>query len=92
MEQKTSINPMHQRSRMNAALRCGAKTRSGSPCRSPAVRDRKRCWMHGGAIGSGAPSGPRNGDYKHGLFTKEAIAEQRYLNSLLKEARASLDG
>jgi hypothetical protein len=25
--------------------------------------------MHGGAPGSGAPKGARNGNYKHGLYT-----------------------
>ena len=29
--------------------RCGAKTRSGMPCKSPAVKGKKRCRMHGGA-------------------------------------------
>jgi hypothetical protein len=29
--------------------------------------------MHGGAHGSGAPSGPRNGNYRHGRRTAEAI-------------------
>jgi hypothetical protein len=30
--------------------------------------------MHGGAHGSGAPSGPRNGNYKHGRYTEEVAA------------------
>jgi len=29
------------------------RTRSGKPCRSPAVRGKRRCRMHGGAAGSG---------------------------------------
>jgi hypothetical protein len=36
---------------------CGAKTRSGKPCMSPAVNGKMRCRMHGGAAGSGAPRG-----------------------------------
>jgi hypothetical protein len=36
---------------MLASPRCGAKTRSGKPCMSPAVRGKKRCRMHGGARG-----------------------------------------
>lgn len=28
--------------------RCGAKTRSGAPCKAPAMHDRARCRMHGG--------------------------------------------
>jgi len=39
-------------------------------CRSPAVRGKKRCRMHGGAPGSGPPRGNRNAR-KHALFTKE---------------------
>jgi hypothetical protein len=38
---------------MLASPRCGAKIRSGGACRSPAVRGKKRCRMHGGASGSG---------------------------------------
>ncbi len=30
--------------------------------------------MHGGADGSGAPKGARNGNYKHGRYTKEVAA------------------
>jgi hypothetical protein len=42
---------------MTKAPRCGARTRSGRPCRQAAVRGRARCRMHGGAKGSGGPSG-----------------------------------
>jgi hypothetical protein len=40
--------------------------------------------MHGGANGSGAPSGKRNGNYRHGGSTKEAIALMRDLNMLAR--------
>jgi len=39
---------------MADAARCGARTRSGAPCRGPAVGDRARCRMHGGSDGSGS--------------------------------------
>lgn len=29
-------------------LKCGARTRSGDPCRAPAVRGKARCRLHGG--------------------------------------------
>jgi ribosomal protein S6E (S10) len=29
--------------------RCGAKTRSGAPCKAPAMHNKARCRMHGGA-------------------------------------------
>jgi hypothetical protein len=58
---------------MAKARRCRAKTRLGHPCRQAAVRDRTRCRMHGGAKGSGGPRGNRNDNYKHGLWTREAV-------------------
>jgi len=70
---------------MLASPRCGAKIRSGGSCRSPAVRGKKRCRMHGGAPGSGAPRANQNA-----LFTREAIAERRQIQALLGEARKLL--
>jgi hypothetical protein len=35
--------------------------------------------MHGGANGSGAPEGSKNGNYKHGRYTKEVAATRRWL-------------
>jgi uncharacterized protein YjcR len=75
---------------MLASLRCGAKTRFGSTCRSPAVHGKKRCRMHGGAQGSGAPRANQNAR-KHGLFTRDAIAERRQIQTLLGEARRLLE-
>ncbi len=74
---------------MLASPRCGAKTRSGGACRSPAVHGKKRCRMHGGAQGSGAPRANQNAR-KHGLFTGDAIAERRGIQALLGEARRLL--
>ena len=73
-----------------AALRCGARTRAGHPCRQAAVRGRTRCRMHGGALGSGGPRGERNGNFKHGLFTRESIAERKAVRARLRELRALL--
>jgi hypothetical protein len=75
---------------MFASPRCEAKIRSGGLCRAPALRGKKRCRMHGGAAGSGAPKGNRNAR-KHGLFTKDAIAERRRIQVLLGEARKLLE-
>ncbi|MFN5715458.1 MAG: HGGxSTG domain-containing protein [Bradyrhizobium sp.] len=74
-----------------ARARCGARTRSGGACRAPAVRGKRRCRMHGGAKGSGAPRANRNAR-KHGLFTRDAIAERREIRALLGEARKMLKG
>ena len=70
---------------MLSSLRCGAKTRSGKSCRSPAVNGKKRCRMHGGAEGSGAPKGNQNA-LKHGRFTRRAIEERRALRRLMRDA------
>jgi uncharacterized protein YjcR len=75
---------------MLASPRCGAKTRSCGACRSPAVHGKKRCRMHGGAPGSGAPKANQNA-HKHGLFTRDAIAERRQVQALLGEARRLME-
>ena len=74
---------------MLASPRCGARIRSGGACRSPAVRGKRRCRMHGGAAESGAPRKNQNAR-KHGLFTGDAIAEHRRIQVLLGEARKFL--
>ena len=71
------------------AARCGARTRGGKPCQSPAVRGKRRCRMHGGAAGSGAPIGNKNA-FRHGHYTAEAIARRRQLSELIRAARATL--
>ena len=83
------IDPAHLP--MHRSLRCGARTRSGRPCQSPAVRNRRRCRMHGGAPGSGAPMGNQNA-LKHGHYTAEAIAQRRELAAHLRRTRAALAG
>jgi uncharacterized protein YjcR len=71
---------------MLSSLRCGAKTRSGKPCGSPAANGGKRCRMHGGALGSGAPRGNKNA-LKHGRFTHEAMAERAQIRELVRQTR-----
>ena len=51
------------------------------------VRGKKRCRVHGGAHGSGAPSGLRNGNDRHGRRTAEAVADRRELMAFIREAR-----
>lgn len=75
---------------MLASPRCGAKTRRDGACRAPAVHGKQRCRMHGGAPGSGAPKANQNAR-KHGLFTRDAIAERRLIQTLLGEARKLLE-
>jgi hypothetical protein len=67
--------------RMHRAPRCGARNRTGQPCRAPAIRDKKRCQMHGGKS-----TGPRTAEglarskrskWVHGYYSAEAIAERK---------------
>ena len=84
----TSYHPRNT-APMLSSPRCGAKTRSGKPCLAPAVRGKKRCRMHGGATGSGAPRGNKNA-LKHGHSTGDAIAERQSVQALLRQSRALL--
>lgn len=86
---KSEGNAMQTESPMHDSPRCGARTRSGKPCQSPAVRGKKRCRMHGGT-NPGAPRGPRNGSYRHGEYTKEAIEMRRRVSALIRESREML--
>jgi hypothetical protein len=43
--------------------------------------------MHGGADGSGAPRGSKNGNYKHGRYTEEVAATRRWLREATKLLR-----
>jgi glucans biosynthesis protein len=69
--------------KLRDAPRCGARTRAGAPCQRPALRGRKRCRLHGG-LSPGAPRGVKNGNYKTGDWTAEAIEERAWLRSLVR--------
>jgi uncharacterized protein YjcR len=75
---------------MRVSPRCGAKTRKGTPCQSPAVQGKKRCRMHGGAKGSGAPVGNQNA-LKHGLYTAESKAFNKHIQELLRTGKEHLE-
>ena len=77
----------------NSAPRCGAKTRRGTVCQSPAMAN-GRCRMHGGPS-----TGPRTAEglarsrrarWKHGLYSAEARAEQKRVRELLIPSRELL--
>src|SRR2546423_225915 len=75
-------------SRLFRAPRCQARAKStGQACKCPAVRGKQVCKVHGGARGSGAPSGERNGSWKHGAWSHEAIGIRREAAALLKAIR-----
>ncbi len=69
---------------MHRSQRCRARTRSGRPCRSPAMTN-GRCRMHGGKS-PGAPVGNKNA-LKHGHFSTDAIARRREISNLLRAMR-----
>lgn len=67
------------------APRCGAKTRTGFPCQSPAVKGRLRCRMHGGT-NKGAPRGNLNARV-HGNRSKEAEQQLRTVRAINRDLR-----
>ena len=50
------------------------------------MKGKKRCKLHGG-MSPGAPRGEKNGNYRNGLYTKEAVEMRRHVNALGKWAR-----
>ena len=72
---------------------CEAKNRQGKPCKLRAGWGTNhvghgRCKLHGGKS-PGAPKGNKNA-LKHGYYTAEAIAERRYVRSLLRLTKESI--
>ncbi|WP_082173649.1 HGGxSTG domain-containing protein [Methylobacterium platani] len=72
------------------APRCCARTRQGLECQSPAVSGKRRCRMHGGARGSGAPRGSRNGSYTLGLWTQEMQELRAEARAVIADSRKAL--
>jgi glucans biosynthesis protein len=70
---------------MNEAPRCGARTRVGTLCQSPAISGKSRCRMHGGK-GSGAPKGNRNA-VRHGVYTKDVFEREVRVRGLCQRLR-----
>jgi hypothetical protein len=61
--------------------RCGARTRRGTECLKPALKDRNRCQLHGGrSCGATTLAGREKlaaSKTKHGRFTKQKRAEAK---------------
>jgi hypothetical protein len=76
------------------APRCGAKTRRGTVCHCPAMRN-GRCRLHGGlSTGPKTREGIeriRHAQLKHGRYTKEAQAERAEARRLRRELRAAIE-
>ena len=75
---------------MRASLRCGAKTRKGTPCQAPAVAGKARCRMHGGAKGSGAPIGNQNA-LTHGMYTRKSLEFNKHIRDLLRQGKELIE-
>lgn len=80
-----AINPMQNIKKAHQAPRCGARTRKGKPCQSPAIRGRKRCRMHGGKS-PGPPKGSKNA-WKHGRQSAEYMGQKRQARAITKRLR-----
>jgi len=61
---------------------CGAKCRSGMPCKNLPVRGKKRCRMHGG-LSQGRPA-------MHGRFSQFTIEALRQSRSTLHDLEQAL--
>ena len=97
MSKKAKVNPVDRlpdwRTTLplaQAAPRCGARTRSGSACKSPGMRN-GRCRLHGGKS-----TGPRTAEglermrqskITHGNYTEETRRVMRLIRELAAEAR-----
>ena len=76
--------------RLLASPRCGARTRSGGPCRAPAVSGKARCRKHGGAAGSGGQAGNRNAR-KEGFYSAEEKAQRRRIMDFVRACNQVLE-
>ena len=68
----------------NLIKRCLAKTRRRTLCQTACVKGKKRCRMHGGAKGSGAPKGSKNA-FKHGRYSAETIQRRVEVTRLIRQ-------
>jgi len=75
------------------APRCRAKTRKGTSCQAPAMKN-GRCRLHGGkSTGPKTPEGIekiRQAHLIHGEYTKEAIASRKEFNALLRKFEGTI--
>jgi len=76
---------------IHLAPRCGARTRSGCPCRAPAIRGKLRCRMHGGrSTGPWTAEGMarlRAARTIHGRYSARERMQNRYLRQTLRRCR-----
>ena len=83
----------NERGNANLAPRCGARARSGAPCRAPVMAN-GRCRMHGGtSTGPRTPEGmarmtaARTTHGMYGMSSAPRRAQQRYVRTLTARSR-----
>ena len=96
MPERARDNPMHRLPDWRHTLplaqschRCGARTRSGASCKSPAMQN-GRCRMHGGtSTGPRTSEGlerMRRANTRHGIYSEESRRQMRAIRKLVREA------
>ena len=73
----------------NSAM-CGAHRRDGTPCEARPASGKRRCRVHGGAPGSGAPKGNRNA-LKTGAHTAATRARIKAMRDYVRASRSLMD-
>jgi ribosomal protein L32 len=97
MPEKARDNPLHRLPDWRLTLplaqscpRCGARTRSGTKCKAPAMSN-GRCRMHGGkSTGPRTSEGlecMRQANTRHGNYSEESRQLMRAVRRLIAEAR-----
>jgi hypothetical protein len=68
--------------------RCGAKTRAGTPCQNPAIKDRSRCKLHGGrSTGPRTPEGKARVAAAHTTHGRRSRAHMEKVKAINAELR-----
>ena len=88
-EAMNAIKRNQQPVQFQTARQCGARTKSGKPCRSPARKKAAADCTAAQAVAVPLLASGM-GQYRHGERTKAAIAEQRRFGALLKMLRDGL--
>jgi len=82
------------RSDVSKAPRCGAKTRGGTACQCPAMRNLRRCRLHGGkSTGPRTAAGlerRRRARWRYGVYSRETRAILAESRRRWRELRALL--
>jgi hypothetical protein len=101
MAEKIRDNPVHRLPDWRITLplaqacpRCGARTRSGAACKSPAMAN-GRCRMHGGkSTGPRTAEGlerMRRANTRHGGYSEDTRRLMQYIRALAAEARRTAE-